>query len=132
MKPKSNNVFSRYKFHKKVQSGNEPFEQFLTDLKLLVKDCRYAEPDEMVRYRIVIGCNSKKVREKLIQEGSELLLEKATEIALTVEMSQKQLKTMEEENNKFHAIKVNQSRGILADLELNRSVECVVTCTAVT
>ena len=88
VKPKSNKVFARYKFHKKVQSDNEPFEQFLIDLKLLVKDCGYAEPDEMVRDRIVIGCNSKKVREKLIQEGSELSLEKAIEIALTLEMSQ--------------------------------------------
>ena len=35
------------------------------------------DPDEMVRDRVVIGCYSKKVREKLIQEGSELILDKA-------------------------------------------------------
>ena len=75
-----------------------------------MKDCGYADPDEMVRDRIVIGCNSKKVREKLIQEGSELSLEKAVEIALTLEMSQTQLKTMEEEDSKIHAVKVNQAR----------------------
>ena len=34
-----------------------------------------------------------------IQEGSELSLEKAIEIALTLEMSQTQLKIMEEEHN---------------------------------
>ena len=110
VKPKSNKVFARYRFHKKVQCDNESFEQFLIDLKLLVKDCGYADPDEMVRDRIVIGCNSKKVREKLIQEGSELSLEKAVEIALTLEMSQTQLKTMEEEDSKIHAVKVNQAR----------------------
>ena len=48
VKPKSNQVFARYKFHKKVQQESEPFEQFLTELKLLVKDCGYKDPDEMV------------------------------------------------------------------------------------
>ena len=48
VKPKSNRVFARYKFHQKVQQDGESFEQFLTDLKLLVKDCGYGDPDEMV------------------------------------------------------------------------------------
>ena len=90
MKPKSNRVFARYKFHQKVQQEGETFEQFLTDLKLLVKDCGYG--DEMVRDRIVIGCHSTKTREKLIQEGSDLTLEKAIDIARTDEMSKAQLK----------------------------------------
>ena len=38
-KPKSNRVFIRYKLHQKVQQEGESFEQFFTDLKLLVKDC---------------------------------------------------------------------------------------------
>ena len=36
VKPKSNRVFARYKFHQKVKQEGESFEQFLTDLKLLV------------------------------------------------------------------------------------------------
>jgi len=43
VKPKSNRVFVRYKFHQKVQQEGETFEQFLTDLKLLVKDCGYRD-----------------------------------------------------------------------------------------
>ena len=54
-----------------------------TELKLLVKDCGYADPDEMVRDRVVIGCYSSKAREKLIHEGSDLILEKAIYIART-------------------------------------------------
>ena len=63
VKPKSNIVFARYKFHQKVQQEGESFKQFLTDLKLLVKDCGYGDPDEMVRDRVVIGCHSTKTRE---------------------------------------------------------------------
>jgi len=46
VKPKLNRVFARNKFHQKVQQEGESFEQFLTDLKLLVKDCGYADPDD--------------------------------------------------------------------------------------
>lgn len=42
LKPKSNREFARYKFHEKVQQEGESFEQFLTDLKLLVKGCGYS------------------------------------------------------------------------------------------
>ena len=98
VKPKSNRVFARYKFRQKVQQEGEPFEQFLTDLKLLVKDCGYCDPNEMVRDRVVIGCHSTKTREKLIQEGSDLTLEKAIDIARTDEISKTQLETMASED----------------------------------
>ena len=108
VKPKSNKVFARYKFHQKVQQEGESFEQFLTDLKLLVKDCGYADPDEMVRDRVDIGCHATKTREKLIQEGSDLTLEKAIDIARTDEMSKAQLKTMTTENPNINS--VNQKK----------------------
>lgn len=38
----------------------------MTELKLLVKDCDYANSDEMVRDRIVFTTNSPKVHEKLL------------------------------------------------------------------
>ena len=107
--PKCNKVFARYKFHQKIQREGESFEQFLTDLKLLVKDCGYTDPDEMVRDRVVIGCHSTKTREKLIQEGSELTLEKAIDIARTDEMSKAQLKSMATENPSINSVnKVKQ------------------------
>ena len=108
VKPKSNKLFARYKFHQKVQQEGESFEQFLTDLKLLVKDCGYADPDEMVRDRVVIGCHATKTREKLIQEGSDLTLEKAIDIARTDEMSKAQLKTMTTKNPSINS--VNQKK----------------------
>ena len=66
VEPKCNPVFSRYKFHKRVQAESETVKQFVTDLKLLVRDCSLKEPDEMIHDRIVFGKNSCKIREKLI------------------------------------------------------------------
>ena len=94
VEPKCNPVFSRYKFHKRVQAESETVEQFVTDLKLLVRDCSFKEPDKMIRDRIVFATNSRKIREKLINEGKELTLDKAIDIARTYEMSQSQVKSM--------------------------------------
>lgn len=95
-KPKSNVIYARYKFKCRTQDEEETFEQFYTDLKVLFNDCGYNPDieDEMLRDHIVFGVKSKKVREKLISEGSELTLQKCTDIVRTFELSQKQLKSM--------------------------------------
>ena len=103
--PQSNEVFARYKFHTRVQSNGEPFESFVTDLKLLVKDCAYNDADKMIRDRIVFGVTSSTIREKLINKGNALTLEKAIEIAQTHEASKQQLKTIEAKQDDVHAVK---------------------------
>ncbi|CAC5380359.1 unnamed protein product [Mytilus coruscus] len=40
--PKSNKIYSRYKFLSRVQKDIDTFEEYLTDLKILVKDCGYS------------------------------------------------------------------------------------------
>jgi hypothetical protein len=72
----------------------EALDQFVTDLKLLVKEYNYQELDNMVRDRLVIGINNTKIREKLINVGSDLTLEKVQEIARLHEMSTTQAKSM--------------------------------------
>ena len=73
--PKANVIFSHYKFQEKIQAANESFEQFLTDLRLLVKDCAYANSEELVRDCIVFCIYSPVVREKLLSVGSEQTLD---------------------------------------------------------
>lgn len=94
VEPKSNVVFARYKFNRRIQDPTESIEQFVTGLKLLAKPCRFKDEDEMIRDRVVIGCQSDKAREDLIKEGSELSLTKAIDIARTQELSTAQLKSM--------------------------------------
>lgn len=64
---------------------------FVTELRLLVKDCNFPNSDKMIRDRIVFGTNSPKVREKLCY--TDLTLKNAIDIAQTYELL-KQLKTM--------------------------------------
>lgn len=99
-KPRSNAIYARYRLRQRVQSQTEPFEQFVTDLKVKIKDCGYPEAitDEMVRDHIVFGIADNAVREKFIREGSDLTLQKTIDIGRTYEMSQKQLKHMTDQN----------------------------------
>ncbi|KAL0161181.1 hypothetical protein M9458_044906, partial [Cirrhinus mrigala] len=92
--PKSNPIYARYRFHEKMQAAGETFEHFITELKLLVKDCSYPNSDEMVRDRIVFATNSPRVREKLLSQGAELTLDKAIDIARSHKLAQIQLKEM--------------------------------------
>ena len=93
VQPTLNPVFARYKYNNEVQ-GTQTIEQFVIRLRLLIKDCLYANEDEMLRDRIVFGTNSHKVREKLINEGEKLDLKKAIQIAQSHEYAQQQLQTM--------------------------------------
>lgn len=76
--PKMNTIFARYKFND----------------RLLVKQCGYANSDEMVRDRIVFATNPPQVREKLSGQGSDLMLRKPIDIARSYEVAQDQPKTM--------------------------------------
>lgn len=66
----------------------------MTDLKLLVKDCGYANADEMVKDQIVFATNSPKVREKLLSHGATLDLVKALDIAHSNKLAQEQMTAM--------------------------------------
>uniref|UniRef100_A0A1A8L2U7 Gypsy retrotransposon integrase-like protein 1 n=1 Tax=Nothobranchius pienaari TaxID=704102 RepID=A0A1A8L2U7_9TELE len=92
--PKTNTIFARYKFNKRLQGEGESFEHFVTELKLLVKQCGYENSDEMVRDRIVFATSFPQVREKLLSQGSDLTLEKAIDMARSYEIAQTQLKAM--------------------------------------
>lgn len=70
-KLRSNQVFNWNKFQNKIQN-DITFDQFVTELQILVKHCGYDKPDDMVRDRIVFGVKSNKIREKLINVGSDL------------------------------------------------------------
>ena len=93
LQPTVNPVFARYRFNNETQN-EQSFEEFLTKLRLLVIDCDYRDKEEMIRDRIVFGVKSPKIREKLINEGKKLSLEKAIQICQSFEYAQEQLREM--------------------------------------
>ncbi|KAK0137209.1 hypothetical protein N1851_026595 [Merluccius polli] len=84
--------------------SGESFEHFVTELKFLVKDCGYANSEEMVRDHIVFATNLPRVREKSLSQGPELTLDKAINITRSHELSQVQLKAMASDSHEVHAV----------------------------
>ena len=105
-------MFARYKFHQKIQGIDESVEQFTTELQILAQDCEFPNKEEMIRDRIVFGTNSRKIREKLFDEGPDLTLDKAITIARSYETSQVQLNVMNPgvKEEKIQAISSSQSK----------------------
>lgn len=57
VRPKKNVVYERFKFWCRGQKENEPFDQYVKDLRVIARDCEFAEEDNMMRDRIVYGIN---------------------------------------------------------------------------
>ncbi|XP_060593701.1 uncharacterized protein LOC132748167 [Ruditapes philippinarum] len=93
VQPKLNPIFARYQFMNEIQ-GSDSIDAFVTRLRNKATDCQFTDKNENIRDRIVFGCNSSKVREKLINEGEKLTLDKAIQIAQNYEYCQKQMATM--------------------------------------
>ena len=92
-------------FKSRVQKEGEPFEQFVMDLRLLIKECGFDDPnlrDEMVRDNVVFGIRDGKIRQELIKVGNTLTLDTAIDIARTHELSQSQSHTMDNEDKNIH------------------------------
>ena len=70
----------------RTKAINEPVDSFVTDVKLLVRDCGVPldNVDDMIHDRLVYGTNSRKVRERFINRGADLNLQNATEPLETV------------------------------------------------
>ena len=119
VQPKLNPIFARYKFNNEIQ-GAATVEQFLTKLRTVVKDCSYTNPEEMIRDRIVFGTSSAKVREKLINEGEKLTLDRAITIAQSYEYSQQQLKTMAQQTQSVNEVKKREIQSRFARKEKQR------------
>ena len=77
---RKNQIMAALKFNERCQGDNESFDPFVTDLKVLVKDCGYQEEERMVRDAIVFCCKHPKVREKCLDQADTLTCEKAIEI----------------------------------------------------
>ncbi|MEE4248367.1 MAG: hypothetical protein V2I33_23530 [Kangiellaceae bacterium] len=94
-KPRTNEVFERFRFWERNQQDGEPIDLFVTDLKRLAASCNFdTQKDKMIRDKIVLGGNSAQVRERLLRE-EDLSLQEAIRICRAAESTKKQMKAVE-------------------------------------
>ena len=77
--PRKNTLFKRFKFWNRSQQEGETVDQFVTELKRMIKNCEYTEStDAMVRDRLVFGIRDEKVQSQLLHiDVDKLTQEKA-------------------------------------------------------
>lgn len=77
---KKNVIYERSQFQRRNQAEDETVEEFYRSLRDLSKHCEYADVEDQIRDRLVVGLKDRKLQERL-QLTSNLTLTKALEMA---------------------------------------------------
>jgi hypothetical protein len=78
--PKQNTTMQRYKCNKRVQGETESVDQYVTELWLLAKNCRFGElQEELIRDRIICGIKAHRLQARMLREN-DLTLDKPISI----------------------------------------------------
>ena len=84
--PRPNMTAERLKFSSRVRNASESVSMFVAELWKLTEYCEYGESlNDVLRERLVCGINHERTQQRLLSEGSTLTLEKALDIALSLE-----------------------------------------------
>lgn len=103
--PKTNVTYERFVFNKLVQTQNEKFDDFVTELLRKSKSCDFGTlHDSLIKDRIVVGVYNDTDREKLLSE-EELTLDKAIKICRASEQARSQINSMKNEPLKVETVK---------------------------
>ena len=86
-KPKGNKLLSIIELWTRSKQGDEPLNQWLTQVYNLVNICKYPEDsiDRIIRDVLIVGCNSNHARDKIIRQGEAVTLNEVIEILQTEE-----------------------------------------------
>lgn len=97
VEPRRGEIRATSLFMKRWQQPEEPFDKFVTDLKVLIKDCNYGDnSDRMIRDAIAIRSYDIRVREKCLEKDPSLTLEQAIRIGQNQEVAKSSLKFIDE------------------------------------
>ena len=111
--PAQNILFERYRFHSAEQQPTETVDQFLIRLKHLAESCAFSDlQDEMIRDRLVLGCQDHEARARLFRE-KECTLVKAVEILRVSEVTRQQLKHINEEVTDGQSVNVVKAQHLI-------------------
>ena len=107
-KPKRNVTVERYHFNTRMQDMAEPIDQYITDLRLIAKNCSFGDlEDQLIRDRIVCSVKSNKVKQQLLKT-KDLTLDKALTICREDEQSKKHIQFLSEETGTEYVHGISQ------------------------
>ncbi|XP_044163427.1 uncharacterized protein LOC122947887 [Acropora millepora] len=87
-------VFSRYQFWDCQRGEGQPFDEYLTNLRVLSRSCEFLEADNMIRDKIVFSTKEKTLKERLLRE-TDTSLQKVIDICRSAEITKKEIQSMQ-------------------------------------
>ena len=103
--PLANIPFERFSFNIRNQEPGESFEKYVTQLRLLARNCEFENinSDEILRDRILFEMRDVVVRKKLLMKP-KLTLQDVLLACRTEELSHRHVKALHEESENVHAV----------------------------
>ena len=100
--PKKNLVYERFVFNTCNQNQGQTIDSYVTELSTKFQSCEYYElKDSLIRDPIVVGTNSTKLQEKMLQYKN-LTLQSAISLCKSAETTTRQMKVLHEEAGALH------------------------------
>lgn len=123
--PKKNTQYLVYKFRQATQLSGETLDTYHTKLKMLAKDCDFADADREIMAQIIQSCTSSRLRRRALREP-DMTLNDLLDLGRMLEISEKQAEGIEE--NAAAAVNALQLKGNkqqhLANKRTERSTQC--------
>ena len=93
-RPKQNVTIERYRFNSRAQGKFETVDQYVTELKLIAKNCSFGDLEsQLIRDRVVCGIHSDEVRQHLLRVD-ELTLDKCLKVCRAYEQTKKSVEIL--------------------------------------
>ena len=87
-------AFESYKFWQRQQAEGEPFDKWLTELRIIASNCEFGtSTDRLIRDKILFGTNDDAARQRMIEEDNPTLAT-AINICRSIEATKAQLRVM--------------------------------------
>ena len=111
-KPKGNKLLSVIELWTRSKQGSKTLNEWLTYVYNLVESCDYGDSSErIIRDVLIIGCNSDKAKDKIVQQGEKIKLQDVKEILQLEDSTRQTLTEMTSTTQKIHYASYEKKKG---------------------
>ena len=111
-KPKGNKLLSVIELWTRSKQGSKTLNEWLTYVYNLVESCDYGDSSErIIRDVLIIGCNSDKAKDKIVQQGEKIKLQDVIEILQLEDSTRQTLTEMTSTTQKIHYASYEKKKG---------------------
>lgn len=112
----------RYEFNKRIRKEGESFANFVAHLKQLSEHCKFGEAlNDMLRDRLICGCNSERLRHQLLAKSPPPTFDEAFALAQAFESAERNAKDIQAPvQTPVHAVRKSQGTRQYA----SRTTDC--------